>query len=253
MTETAVKLFSVEGMKVLVTGAGRGLGREISTGLKRAGATVFGTSRDSATAMDISSRLGTPPLVLDQTDPGAIDELVRKLWDAHGPIEGLINNAGVNRPMPSVDVSPADWDEILGTNLSGPFFISQAFFKQWVGAGIGGRIVNIASQAGVVAIENRSPYGASKAGLIHLTKSLAAEWAKDGVRVNAIAPTFIQTEMTKSSLADQGFAQTLLSRIPIGRFGEPEDLLGGVLYLLSPGSEFMTGQTLLIDGGYTLR
>jgi len=253
MSEKASDLFSVEGMAVLVTGAGRGLGREISTGLQRAGATVFGTSRDSETAEEIGSRLGTPPLVLDQTDPEAIAKFVRNLWQAHGPIQGLVNNAGVNRPMPSVDVSPADWDEILGTNLSGPFFLSQAFYKQWAQAGVGGRIVNIASQAGVVAIENRSPYGASKAGLIHLTKSLAAEWAIDGVRVNAIAPTFIQTEMTKSSLANQGFAETLLSRIPIGRFGEPEDLLGGILYLLSPGSEFMTGQTLLIDGGYTLR
>ena len=113
--------------------------------------------------------------------------------------------------------------------------------------------MNISSQAGVVAIENRSPYGASKAGLIHLTKSLAAEWARDGIRVNGIAPTFVRTEMTRRSLEDSDFAATLLSRIPIGRFGEPQDLVAGTLYLLSRGAEFMTGQTMLIDGGYTLR
>lgn len=253
MSKKVEDLLSVEGMKVLVTGAGRGLGLELSTGLHRAGAIVFGTSRDRKTAEEISSRLGTPPMVLDQKEPAGIADFVRNLWEEHGPIQGLVNNAGVNRPMPSVSVRPEDWDEILGANLAGPFFLSQAFCKEWVGERQAGRIVNIASQAGVVAIENRAPYGASKAGLIHLTKSLGAEWAKDGVRVNAIAPTFIQTEMTRSSLADPSFAATLLSRIPIGRFGEPDDLLGAAIFLLSPGSEFMTGQTLLIDGGYTLR
>jgi NAD(P)-dependent dehydrogenase (short-subunit alcohol dehydrogenase family) len=253
MTVEINELFSVAGMKVLVTGAGRGLGFELSSSLKLAGAQVFGTSRDEKTAAEISARLGTPPLVLDQKNPAEISEFVRKLWDEHGPIEGLVNNAGVNRPKPSSEVTAADWEEIMGANLAGPFFLSQAFYREWTEKAVNGRIVNISSQAGVVAIENRSPYGASKAGLIHLTKSLAAEWASDGIRVNAIAPTFIRTEMTKKSLEDSDFSSVLLSRIPVGRFGEPADLVAGTIYLLSPGSEFMTGQTLLIDGGYTLR
>jgi NAD(P)-dependent dehydrogenase (short-subunit alcohol dehydrogenase family) len=250
---TVDELFSVEGKKILVTGAGRGLGLEISSSLQRAGATVFGTSRDDKTAAEISQRLGTPALVLDQTSPTEIAKFVRQLWDRHGPIEGLINNAGVNRPKPSSEVTAADWEEIMGANLSGPFFLSQAFHREWITQSVKGRIVNISSQAGVVAIENRSPYGASKAGLIHLTKSLAAEWASDGIRVNGIAPTFIRTEMTKKSLEDSDFASVVLERIPIGRFGNPEDLVAATIYLLASGSEFMTGQTLLIDGGYTLR
>tara|TARA_B110000503_G_scaffold135861_1_gene217174 strand:+ start:6191 stop:6952 length:762 start_codon:yes stop_codon:yes gene_type:complete len=253
MTVEINELFSVSGMKVLVTGAGRGLGFEISSSLQRAGAQVFGTSRDEETAAEISARLGTPPLILDQKNPAEIAEFVRRLWDEHGPIEGLINNAGVNRPKPSAEVTAADWEEIMGANLAGPFFLSQAFYREWTENAVKGRIVNISSQAGVVAIENRSPYGASKAGLIHLTKSLAAEWASDGIRVNAIAPTFIRTEMTKKSLENSDFSSVLLSRIPVGRFGEPADLVAGTIYLLSRGSEFMTGQTLLIDGGYTLR
>ncbi len=253
MTQDPSELFSVAGMKVLVTGAGRGLGLEISTSLHGAGAEVFGTSRDEETAAEISARLGTPPLVLDQRNPSEISEFVRSLWVQHGPIDGLVNNAGVNKPKPSSEVTAQDWDEIMGANLAGPFFLSQAFHREWTANAVSGRIVNISSQAGVVAIENRSPYGASKAGLIHLTKSLAAEWASDGIRVNGIAPTFIRTEMTKKSLEDSEFASVLLSRIPIGRFGEPQDLVAGTIYLLSHGSEFMTGQTILIDGGYTLR
>jgi len=253
MTQDPSELFSVSGMKVLVTGAGRGLGLEISSALHRAGAEVYGTSRNDETAAEISARLGTPPLVLDQRNYSEISEFVRSLWDQHGPIDGLVNNAGVNRPKPSAEVTAEDWEEILGANLAGPFFLSQAFYREWTANAVSGRIVNISSQAGVVAIENRSPYGASKAGLIHLTKSLAAEWASDGIRVNGIAPTFIRTEMTKKSLEDSEFASVLLSRIPIGRFGEPEDLVAGTMYLLSRGSEFMTGQTILIDGGYTLR
>lgn len=253
MTRNLSELFSLEGRKILVTGAGRGLGLEISDSLHEAGAQVFGTSRDIETATEISTRLGTPPQVLDQKDPEEISKFVRELWSQFGPIDGLVNNAGVNRPKPSSEVTPADWEEIMAANLAGPFFLSQAFHREWTRHRVSGRIVNISSQAGVVAIENRSPYGASKAGLIHLTKSLAAEWASDGIRVNGIAPTFIRTEMTKKSLEDSDFANVLLSRIPVGRFGEPHDLVAGTIYLLSDGSEFMTGQTLLIDGGYTLR
>lgn len=253
MTGEIDGLFSVAGMKILVTGAGRGLGLEIASSLHRAGAQVFGTSRDARTAAEISDRLGTPPLVLDQKNPAEVSEFVRNLWEEHGSIAGLVNNAGVNRPKPSSEVTAEDWEEIMGANLAGPFFLSQAFHREWTKRLVKGRIVNICSQAGVVAIENRSPYGASKAGLIQLTKSLAAEWASDGIRVNGIAPTFIRTEMTKKTLEDSDFASVILSRIPIGRFGEPSDLVAGIIYLLAPGSEFMTGQTLLIDGGYTLR
>ena len=234
MAENQDGTFSVSGMKVLVTGAGRGLGLELSTALHDRGAQVFGTSRNKRTAHEVSDRLGTPPLVLDQNNPREVVDFVTKLFAENGTIDGLVNNAGINRPKPSADVTPEDWDAILGTNLAGPFFLSQSFYREWVRNQAKGRIVNISSQAGIVAIENRSPYGASKAGLIHLTKSLAAEWARDGVRVNGIAPTFTRTEMTEQSLTDSEFASLIQSRIPVGRFGVPSDLTAGLIYLLSP-------------------
>jgi NAD(P)-dependent dehydrogenase (short-subunit alcohol dehydrogenase family) len=251
--QNPTNLFDISGLKVLVTGAGQGLGREIATALHDLGATIYGTSRDIEVAKSISSTFGTPPLLLDQSKPDSIQPLVDELFVTEGGIDCLVNNAGINRPKPSLEVSEEDWDVTLDTNLKGPFFLSRAFGEKWLSVGRAGTIVNISSQAGVVAIENRSPYGASKAGLIHLTRILAAEWASNGIRVNGIAPTFIRTEMTRKTLEDPDFASLLLGRIPLGRFGEPQDLIGATVFLMSPASYFITGQTLLIDGGYTLR
>ncbi|MFJ6281261.1 SDR family NAD(P)-dependent oxidoreductase [Arthrobacter subterraneus] len=243
----------MDGKKVLVVGAGRGLGRAIADGLAEQGAVVYGTSRDQATSREIAERYGTTPLSVDLSDVSSIREFVADLLKLSSGIDLLVNNAGLNIPKPAVEVTEQDWSAVLGTNLTGPFFMTTALAKAWLEAGTTGSVVNVASQAGIVAIEDRAAYGASKAALIHLTKVLALEWAAKGIRVNAVAPTFIRTELTESTLSDPQRAAELLDRIPVGRFGQPEDVVGAVLYLLGETSALVTGHTITIDGGYTIR
>jgi 2-deoxy-D-gluconate 3-dehydrogenase len=170
-----------------------------------------------------------------------------------GGIDLLVNNAGVNVPKPALELTVEDWDTVFDTNLKGSFFLTTSLARHWMKSGTQAAIVNIASQAGIVGIEERAAYGTSKAGLIHLTKILALEWASAGIRVNAVAPTFVRTELTASTLSRPDWAAELLSRIPIGRFGEPEDIAGAVAFLLSDAAALITGHTLAIDGGYTIR
>jgi NAD(P)-dependent dehydrogenase (short-subunit alcohol dehydrogenase family) len=244
--------FGLDGKRILVTGAGRGLGRAITDALRELGATVYGTSRTAAGARDIAERCGTAPLVLDVADVGSLAAFVDELNRTSGGIDMLVNNAGINIPKPATMLSENDWDSVFGTNLKGPFFLSTALARGWLASGRRGAIVNIASQAGMVAIEDRAAYGTSKAGLIHLTKSLALEWAAAGIRVNAVAPTFVRTELTESTLNQPGRAAELLARIPLGRFGEPADVVGAVAFLLGDAAALITGHTLTIDGGYTI-
>ena len=182
----------------------------------------------------------------------SIEQTVSSVLEESGGIDLLVNNAGINIPKPAVEVTEADWDSVLDTNLKSAFFLSTALGRCWLADGTAGAIVNVASQAGLVAIEERAPYCTSKAGMIHLTKSLALEWAAAGIRVNAVAPTFVRTELTASSLSRPDWAAELLSRIPAGRFGEPEDVVGAVAFLLSDAAALITGHTIVIDGGYTI-
>lgn len=246
-------MFRLDGKKALVTGAAGGLGRAIADGLFQQGALVYGTSRDQATAEILAARYGSEPVVLDQTDLGGIEAAVERIYKLSGGIDLLCNNAGINFPQKATDVDVETWNKILNVNLSGVFFLSQSMGKHWIRDGIKGSIVNVSSQAGSVAIEGRASYGASKAGLSHLTKVLALEWAPYGIRVNAVAPTFIRTELTKSTLSEPGWAEELLSRIPLGRFGTPEDVAGAVVYLFSEEASLVTGHVLTVDGGYTIR
>ncbi|MFE4836306.1 SDR family NAD(P)-dependent oxidoreductase [Arthrobacter sp. NPDC056691] len=245
--------FRLDGKKALVTGAARGLGKAIADGLAESGATVYGTSRDTETARQISERYGTPALPVDITETTTIRQFTDSLLQESGGIDLLVNNAGVNVPKPALELTADDWDTVFDTNLKGSFFLTTAIARHWVDRGTPGAIVNVASQAGIVGIEERAAYGSSKAGLIHLTKILALEWAAAGIRVNAVAPTFVRTELTASTLSRPDWAAELLSRIPIGRFGEPEDIAGAVAFLLSDAASMITGHTLAIDGGYTIR
>jgi 2-deoxy-D-gluconate 3-dehydrogenase len=246
-------MFQLDGKKALVTGAAGGLGKAIADGLFRQGASVYGTSRDQATAEILAARYGSEPVVLDQADLGGIEAAVERIYELSGGIDLLCNNAGINVPQKATEVDVETWNKILNVNLSGVFFLSQSIGKHWIRDGIEGSIVNVSSQAGSVAIEERASYGASKAGLSHLTKVLALEWAPYGIRVNAVAPTFIRTELTKSTLSEPGWAEELLSRIPLGRFGTPEDVAGAVVYLFSEEASLVTGHVLTVDGGYTIR
>ena len=245
--------FRLDGHRVLVTGAGRGLGAAIAHGLADLGAAGYGTSRDHETAREIAERFGTVPLVLDVSDVGAIRAFIERLNESVGGVDMLVNNAGVNITSAAIDVTEADWDAVLATNVKGSFFLSTALARGWLERRTGGAIVNVASQAGLVAIEERASYGTSKAGLIHLTKILALEWASYGIRVNAVAPTFVRTELTASTLGRPDWAAELLTRIPVGRFGEPEDVVGAVAFLLGDAASLVTGHTIVVDGGYTIR
>ncbi len=245
--------FRLDGHRALVTGAGGGLGRAIADGLVELGATVYGTSRDPAMARRIAERYGTTPLVLEMSDTDAMRDFVVGLQESSGGVDMLVNNAGVNIPKPAIEVTAQDWDAVFDANLKGSFFLSTAFSRTWLESRTPGSIVNIASQAGTVAIEERSAYGASKAGLIHLTRILALEWAKERIRVNAVAPTFVRTELTAATLSRPDWAAELLSRIPVGRFGEPEDVVGAVAFLLGDAASLITGHTIAVDGGYTIR
>ena len=245
--------FRLDGKKALVTGAARGLGKAIADGLAESGATVYGTSRDADSARLITERYGTPAFPVDITEPTQILQFADDLMQESGGIDLLVNNAGVNVPKPALELTVEDWDTVFDTNLKGSFFLTTALARQWIKTGTQGAVVNVASQAGIVGIEERAAYGTSKAGLIHLTKILALEWAQAGIRVNAVAPTFVRTELTASTLSRPDWAAELLSRIPIGRFGEPEDIAGAVAFLLSDAASLITGHTLAIDGGYTIR
>jgi NAD(P)-dependent dehydrogenase (short-subunit alcohol dehydrogenase family) len=246
-------MYDFTGRSALVTGAGRGLGKAIADGLAEAGGVVYGSSRDRDAAEAIARRYGTRPVTLEMTDTAAIRGAVADLLDESGGIDLLVNNAGVNVPKPAVDITEEDWDTVLDTNLKGTFFVTTALAGTWLQTSNHAAVVNIASQAGLVAIEDRAAYGSSKAALIHLTKQLALEWATSGIRVNAVAPTFVRTELTESTLSRPDWAGELLSRIPVGRFGEPDDIVGAVLFLLSDAAGLITGHTIAIDGGYTIR
>jgi len=243
----------LDGKKALVTGAAGGIGRAIADCLAACGATVYGTSRDSSTCRQIQQRYGTASLPLDLADTRSVGEFVESLLQTTGGIDLLVNNAGVNVPKPALELTEADWDNVFGANLKGTFFLTTALARHWVASGTPAAVVNIASQAGIVAIEERAAYGTSKAGLIHLTKILALEWASSGIRVNAVAPTFVRTELTASTLSRPDWAAELLSRIPAGRFGEPGEVADAVAFLLSDAAAMITGHTLAIDGGYTIR
>lgn len=241
------------GKVALITGAGRGIGRAVADLLQAEGAAVYGTSRSEAGAAEIAERHGTAPIRMELRDKRSIDDGVAAVLAHAGCIDLLVNNGGVNAPRPAIEVPEEEWDLVHETNVRGTFFVSQAVARGWIAEGRPGAIVSVASQAGIVAIEERVAYGSSKAAMIHLTKQLAVEWSPLGIRVNAVAPTFVRTELTASTLARPDWAAELLSRIPAGRFGEPEEVASAVAYLLGDAASLITGQTLVIDGGYTIR
>jgi NAD(P)-dependent dehydrogenase (short-subunit alcohol dehydrogenase family) len=249
--------FDVAGKIALVTGAARGLGRACAIALGQAGADValgYRDARADGGTTDAIRALGRRalPLQMDVTRPAEIDAAVAEAARAFGRIDILVNNAGIGPPNPAESVTEADFDRTLAVNLKGTFFVSQAVGRVMIRNG-GGRIVNLGSQAGAVALPTESVYCMTKAAIAHLTKCLAVEWARHGINVNAVAPTFIRTPGTVKWLQDDAFRTELLARIPLGRVGEPADVSAAVVFLASPAASLITGATLLIDGGFTAR
>ena len=247
----------VEGKTALVTGAGSGLGQAIALALAKAGADVAVTELagrlQNARAVAASIRsMGRRSLVvkLDVTSLKSIERAVAEVMRGFSSIDILVNNAGINVPKLALDVTEDDWDRVLDVNLKGVFFCAQAVGREMVKQG-SGKIINMASQNGVVGYYDRAAYCSSKAGVVNLTRVLAIEWAQHQINVNAVAPTFVLTPLTEKMFANPAFSREIHRRIPLGRLGTPQDVVGAVVFLASPAADLITGHTLLVDGGWT--
>ena len=240
----------------LVTGASRGIGASIALALAGENYDLAITSRDPDRLQEISEQIvnnnrSVYPIKLDVKETDVIPEIVNNIETEFGPIEVLVNNAGVNLPRAALDLSPDEWDEVLDTNLRGLFFCSQSVARH-MRKRKAGRIINISSAAGLRATDDRAHYGSSKAGLNFLTRNLAFEWAKYNITVNAIAPTFVKTELSEKTLSDPSLRSYYLGQIPLRRFGTMSDIVNAVKFLASPSSDFITGIVLPVDGGFHL-
>lgn len=243
----------------LVTGGGSGLGKAMAEGLAFYGADVIITELPSrmelaeqvASEMSKTYNKRVVPLPLQLPDLVSINTMTEAAIKEFGRIDVLVNNAGIQIAKPALEVSEDDWDKVLDTNLKGAFFCSQRVAREMIKQGKGGRIVNIASQNGVIGYWKRAAYCSAKAGLVNLTRELAIEWAEHGINVNAIGPTFIRTALTEQTFKDETLYNDIISRIPLKRIGEPEELIGAVVFLASDSASLVTGATLLVDGGWT--
>ncbi len=254
MTAGVMERFRLDGKVALVTGAGRGIGKGCARGLAEAGAEVILMSRTGAELDELEARIEADggrarTAVCDVADAAAVKALVPGL----GPIDVLVNNAGTNVPEPFVEVTEAHYDRVMNLNVRAAFMVSQAVAKTMIERGDGGSIIHMSSQMGHVGAPSRAVYCTSKHAIEGLTKAMAWDLAPHGIRVNAVAPTFIETPMTRPFLDDQAFVQDTLSRIAVGKFGQPEDVAAAVVYLASPASDMVTGTSLLVDGGWTAR
>lgn len=248
-------LFDVEGQIVLVSGGSRGIGQAIASGFAQRGAQVVITGRDSESltkALDTFGQMSLTPeaMVCDVSRIDHIQRTVDQLQQQYGHIDTLINVAGVNRRKPSLEVTEEDYDFIMDINLKGAFLLSQAVGRLMIERGSGSQI-NIASLNTDRPLKNVLPYAVSKAGMGHMTRALASEWGAFGVRVNALAPGFVLTDLTRKLWSEPHMKQWGMANTPQRRMGEPEDMVGTAVFLASAASAFMTGQILYVDGGFT--
>jgi gluconate 5-dehydrogenase len=246
------------GRRILITGSSRGIGWQTALGLARYGARVVVHSRHADEAAAAARRIqaevgGEVPLVaeFDVTDADAVVDGVRGVVDALGALDVLVNNAGVQHREPLLEVSVEDWNRVLATNLTSAFTVGRAAARHMIRQG-GGKIINIASIQADLARPTIGPYTASKGGLRNLTRAMAAEWAREGLQVNAVAPGYIRTEMTAPLVNDAAFDKWVRERTPAGRWGEAEDVVGPIAFLASPLAAFVNGQTIFVDGGMSV-
>lgn len=246
-------LFDLTGQVAIVTGTSRGLGQYFAKALAKAGADLVLTSRTRESLLPFEAEIKAlgrraVSLALDVRSQESIEKMAADAEDAYGQIQILVNNAGCNIRKPALDVQWDDWNTILDTNLRGSFFVAQAVARRMIAKQYG-RIVNIGSVTCVAGYAGLAPYGASRGGIRQMTMSLAADWGKHGVTVNCLAPGWFRTEQTKAMYEDQEWVEYLVERIPLGRPGKANDLDGALVFLASESSRYLTGQTLLVDGG----
>jgi NAD(P)-dependent dehydrogenase (short-subunit alcohol dehydrogenase family) len=247
--------FSIEGQVAMVTGATGGIGADLAAAFGFAGARVGVAGRDRARAEAVVETIRAAggeaaAIELDLTDRASIDDAVNRVVETFGRIDILVNNAGLGTNHDAIDATEAEWDELFAVNVRGLFFASQSAARRMLSQG-SGRIINMASQAGLVGIRRHAAYSASKSAVIGLTRVLALEWSPQGVTVNAVAPTWVYTPGTADRLDDPVFLASVLERIPAGRVAQTADVAAAVLYLASPAAGMVTGSVLTVDGGWT--
>jgi 2-deoxy-D-gluconate 3-dehydrogenase len=257
---TDLSAFSLEGKSVMITGANTGIGQGIALAIGRAGGNVIAVGRSSMEETETLFRQSSAisgSISHKSMDFGAkVDPkmMLDEAWDEHGPIHGLVNNAGIIRRADALDFTEKDWDEVMDINLKTVFFLSQAFARRVLQVSEKkGKIVNIASMLSFQGGIRVASYTASKSGVMGLTRLLACEWAEKGINVNAIAPGYVETNNTKALRQDRDRSAQILGRIPAGRWGEPSDIGDAAVFLLAAASDYMHGTTIPVDGGWLAR
>ena len=251
---TASPLFDIAGRTALVTGSSRGIGRELARGLLEAGCTVVLNGRDETalarTHSELAAIAGGTVLAraFDVTDSAAVAASVAAIEDEAGPIDILVNNAGTQLRAPLVDFTDDDWDRLLRTNLTSAFLVSREVARRMVPRGRG-QIINICSVQSETVRPGIAPYSATKGGLKQLTKGMCADLGPAGIQVNGLGPGYVETELTQALVADEEFSAWVRKRTPAGRWGRISDLIGALIFLSAPASDFVNGQVLYVDGG----
>lgn len=256
MDKTIENLFNLNGKVAIVTGTSRGLGKAMAIALAKAGANIVGVGvSDMSETKEEIQKVGRQFLEIkaDLTNTKSVDKIVSETVKKFGGIDILVNNSGTIRREDAINYKEKDWDDILNLNLKTLFFLSQKVAKQFMKQETGGKIINIASMLSFQGGIRVPAYTASKSGVMGLTKALANEWAKYNINVNAIAPGYMATDNTKQIREDEKRSQEILDRIPLGRWGTPEDLAGAVVFLASKASDYVNGHTLAVDGGWLAR
>ena len=251
----STEMFSLDGDRVLVTGAGRGLGRAVARGMADAGARVALLSRTTAQVEQAAAEIGGAAVAVGgdvvEEEPGALVDRVERALG--GPVDSVVHAAGIQHRQPAAEFDREAWNRVLQVNLTAPFLLSQEIGRRQLEAERSGSHLFIGSLTSTLSIQEVTAYTASKSGVVGVMRNLSTEWSGRGIRANAVAPGYFRTEMTEELFNNPVRYRQMLDRIPMGRFGQPEELVGAAVFFSSPAASYVTGQLLMVDGGWTAR